>query len=244
VPYRKGRPLVDGSIFFRIASDLTFYPCEVLAYSFYRLYYHSRIRGRSRLAALKQAILVSNHTTFLDPVLMSAAVFFRRTYHTLLEATVLSPFLGTFTRLLGGFAVPDTADGPERLLAGCRDALKRRRFIHIYPEGECYVYNNRVKRFRRGAFLLAAQLNVPVVPIATVFHHGWPGTARPRIELVVLKPLYPADFITYTDAGRINPSSLAAFSTKARSVIQAEIDRRGGTGAYFRGHMARIKGVN
>ncbi|MDR1786311.1 MAG: 1-acyl-sn-glycerol-3-phosphate acyltransferase, partial [Spirochaetaceae bacterium] len=184
---------MDGSIFFRIASDLTFYPCEVLGYAFYRCFYHSKIRGRSRLRGIKKAILVSNHTTFLDPLLMSAAVFFRRTYHTLLEATVLSPFLGTFTRLLGGVPVPFDGDGPDRLIEGCKAAFKYRRFIHFYPEGECYLYSNQVRRFRQGAFFLAARLNVPVVPMATIFHRQGPGSSRPQVELVVLNPIYPKD---------------------------------------------------
>jgi 1-acyl-sn-glycerol-3-phosphate acyltransferase len=82
MPYKPGRPLTDRSIFFTIAAHLTFYPVEFIAYGFYRCYYHSKITGRTKLQGLKKAILVSNHTTFLDPVLMGAAVQFRRTYHT------------------------------------------------------------------------------------------------------------------------------------------------------------------
>jgi 1-acyl-sn-glycerol-3-phosphate acyltransferase len=244
MPYKPGRPLIDTSFFFRAASHLTFYPCEALGYAFYRCYYHSRITGRSKLIPLKKAILVSNHTTFLDPVLMSAAVIFRRTYHTLLEATVKAPFLGTFTRLLGGVPVPGGRDGPERMIEGCRAALQQFRYIHFYPEGECYLYSRDVRRFRQGAFLAAARLDVPVVPLATIFHEGLPGTARPRIELAVLDPLYPKDFIAYNNEGEIVPESVSAFSRAARQAIQAEIDKRGGTGKYFKGRMARIEGLN
>ena len=244
MPYKPGRPIVDTSIFFRAASCLTYYPVVALAYAFYRWYYHSRIIGRSKLIPLKKAILVSNHTTVLDPVLMSAAVFFRRTYHTLLESTVKSPFLGTFTRLLGGIPVPRGSDGPERLVQGCHEAFKYYRYIHFYPEGECFLYNNRVRRFRQGAFLAAAMLNVPVVPLATVFYEGACGTSRPRIKLVVLDPLYPGDFIARNDAGEIIPATVSAFSNAVRKRIQQEIDRRGGTGKYFKGQMARIGGLN
>jgi 1-acyl-sn-glycerol-3-phosphate acyltransferase len=175
---------------------------------------------------------------------MSAAVIFRRTYHTLLEATVKAPFLGTFTRLLGGVPVPGGRDGPERKIEGCRAALQQFRYIHFYPEGECYLYNRDVRRFRQGAFLAAARLDVPVVPMATIFHEGLPGTSRPRIELAVLDPLYPKDFIAYNAKSEIIPESISAFSRAARQAIQAEIDKRGGTGKYFKGRMARIEGLN
>jgi 1-acyl-sn-glycerol-3-phosphate acyltransferase len=215
-----------------------------LSYAFFRCYYHSRIIGRSKLIPLKKAILISNHTTVLDPVLISAAVFFRLTYHTLLEGTVKFPFLGTFTRLLGGIPVPLGSDGTARLVHGCGEAFKYRRYIHFYPEGECFLYNNKVRRFRQGAFLTAALLDVPVVPLATVFYEGFCGTPRPRVELVVLDPLYPGDFIARNDAGEIIPASVSAFSSAARKRIQEEIDRRGGTGKYFKGQMPRIGGLN
>jgi 1-acyl-sn-glycerol-3-phosphate acyltransferase len=235
---------VDTSFFFRWASHLTFFPVEVIAFTFCRLYYHAKIRGRGKLLPIKKAILVSNHTTLLDPVLMDATVFFRCAYQTLLEATVKSPFLGTFTRLLGGLPIPRGRDAPERLVAGCEHAFKSRRYIHFYPEGECYLYNRQVRRFRQGAFLIAARLNVPVVPLATVFHEGNPGTSRPRVELVVLDPLYPKDFIRYTDAGEMIPDSISLFSNTTRRLIQSEIDKRGGTGKYFKGQMPRMEGIN
>jgi hypothetical protein len=60
----------------------------------------------------------------------------------------------------------------------------------------------------------------------------------------VLNPIYPEDFVAYTETGRIIPTTLSAFSARARAMIQEEIDKRGGTGDFYRGHMARIKGVN
>jgi hypothetical protein len=85
---------------------------------------------------------------------------------------------------------------------------------------------------------------VPVVPLATVFHEGYPGTSRPRVELVVLDPLYPKDFIRYNKVGEMLPDSVALFSQTARQRIQAEIDKRGGTGKYFKGQMPRLEGIN
>jgi 1-acyl-sn-glycerol-3-phosphate acyltransferase len=132
----------------------------------------------------------------------------------------------------------------ERLCRGCEEALRRWPFVHFYPEGECYLYNNTVRRFRLGAFWAAAKIDVPVVPMATVFHPGHPGTSRPRVELVVLEPLYPKDFIQYDEAGIVNPESVTAFANAARTRIQAEIDKRRGTGAYYKGAMPRLESIN
>jgi 1-acyl-sn-glycerol-3-phosphate acyltransferase len=255
--YKRGDPLIDNSFLFRISSTLTFYPVWHIAQLVNLILYSTSYENRSKLRKFKgRAVLVSNHTTLLDPVLVSGAMLPERTWHTLLEKTVETPFLGTFTRLLGGLPLPPGGRGIERIVESCQDIFKRRRFIHFYPEGECYRYNQRIMPFKTGAFFVAARLNIPVFPLLTVFSEGLlkPKTFFARkfpVEcMVTLDPVYPASYIRYDSDGSILMASVKEFAEAVRVIMQNEIDRRrgadsrAGTQAYFKGQMPRIKGIN
>ena len=104
----------------------------------------------------------------LDPGILAYAIWPRRAYYTMLEETALIPFLGTFTRLLG--AIP-LVRGPRAIVRqerGFDDAIRHLGLLHFFPEGECYLRNQQVMPFHRGAFHIACRRSLPVVPIAIV----------------------------------------------------------------------------
>ena len=240
--YKRGGPLINTKTVLRAASALVFYPLEILAYAIYFALYRSQIIGRTKLSAYKKAVLVSNHTTFLDPVLISAAVFPRRSYHTLLESVVLVPFLGTLCRLLGGVPVPPGVRSMYRLPSECAHALNCFRFIHFYPEGECYIRNQDVFPFHTGAFFTAAELDAPVIPLATVFVPDKTGK-KPRIRLYVLDAVEPARFnCKDPKTGKTDMKAVRIFANHVHDLIQNEINRRGGTRQFYKGAMPRIVG--
>ncbi|MDR0377380.1 MAG: 1-acyl-sn-glycerol-3-phosphate acyltransferase [Spirochaetaceae bacterium] len=239
--YKHGNPPIGTSVFFRIASALTFYPIWCVAqFLINGIMHKTRYVNCGILRACRRAILVSNHTTFLDPVLMSGAALPHLMWQSLLEPTVETPFLGTFVRLLGGFPIPEGVS-MQHLQAVCETGFRYRRFIHFYPEGECYLYNQRIQPFKDGAFYLSAVMDVPIIPMVTVFSGDFP---RPKETLVVLEPVYPAGYIRRNRAGRVNMQSVREYSDAVRALMQAEIDRRGGTQALFKGRLDRITGIN
>jgi 1-acyl-sn-glycerol-3-phosphate acyltransferase len=250
MPYKHGRPLIDTSLPFRLATAWTFYTVWPIAQVINIALHATSYENTRKLARFSRAILVSNHTTFFDPVMISGAMLPRRTWQTLLEKTVETPCLGTLTRLLGGVPLPQGKTGPKHLLDLCETAFKYRRFIHFYPEGECLLYNQRIAEFKPGAFLLAGELNIPVIPLVTVLSAGrfkprsfW-GRMRPKEKLVVLDPVYPASYIKRDAQGEIQIDSVKQYAQAVRRIMQDEIDARHGTQAFFRGRMERIKGIN
>jgi 1-acyl-sn-glycerol-3-phosphate acyltransferase len=46
------------------------------------------------------------------------------------------------------------------------------------------------------------------------------------------------------EKGEFTSDSIREFAELIRKKMQAEIDKRGGTSAFYRGKMERIKGVN
>jgi len=250
MPYKHGRPVIDLSPFFRIASAWGFYLTIPIAFLVNFSMFLTRYKHRYRIYNIKKAITVSNHTTFLDPVKIAALVLPRLIFQTLLEATVEFPILGTYTRILGGVPIPRGLKGYRKILEICERALKTRRFLHFYPEGECFLYNQQIKEFKPGAFLIAAELDIPIVPLVTVFSEGpfkawsfW-GRSLPIETLVVLEPVYPSQYVKQDEKGEATTESIREFAETVRKKMQAEIDRRGGSSAFSRGQMNRIKGLN
>jgi 1-acyl-sn-glycerol-3-phosphate acyltransferase len=70
------------------------------------------------------------------------------------------------------------------------------------------------------------------------------ASRRPKETLVVIEPVYPGAYIRRNSVGRINMQSVREYASAVRVIMQAEIDRRGGTQAFFRGKLNRIAGIN
>ncbi len=216
------------------------------------LVFRLRVKGREHLRRAGPLVLVSNHTLVVDPGVIAHVIHPRRTYFTMLEETALMPLLGTFVRLLGAVPIPESPASMRILEGELRGALRELGSVHFFPEGECYLWNQEIRPFHPGAFFLACRLSVPVAPITTVLHERrWFGrscfrlcgrTLRlpPRVTVVVGRPLEPERFLARAgSAGSLRGAALA-MSRHARQVMQAAIDREGGSKRLFRGQMARL----
>ena len=250
MPYRRGRPLIDTSLPFRIAAMLTFYIVWPVAQLVNLVMFSTCYANTGKLRHFRRAVLVSNHTTFLDPVKISGAMLPRRTWQTLLEVTVESPVVGTLTRLLGGVPLPPGHSGLQRILDSAETLFRFRRFLHFYPEGECFLYNQQLREFKPGAFFVAAELDIPVIPLVTVFSnghfspHSLLGRILPREKLVVMDPIFPSAYIRRNEKGEADIDSVRELAEIVRQLMQAEINKRNGSSAFYKGRLERVKGIN
>jgi len=248
--YKHGRPVIDLSFQFRFASVLGFYLTIPISFFVNFLMFFTRYKNRFRIYNIRKAITVSNHTTFLDPVKIAALVMPRLIFQTLLEPTVEFPYLGTYIRILGGVPIPRGISGYRKIVEICERAFKYRRYLHFYPEGECFLYNQKINEFKPGAFIIAAELDVPVIPMVTVFSNGlfkprsFLGRSLPLETLVILEPEYPSNYVKRDENGELTADSIREFAEAVRHKMQAEIDKRKGSSDFYKGQMERIKGLN
>lgn len=189
--------------------------------------YGLSIYGRRHLPE-KNAILISNHVFFLDPNLIAGAIFPKRTYFSVMEETFSMPFFGMFIRLLGAFPLPNRNPLPI-VFPKVKKAI-RRQLVHFFPEGVLYNHNQRIKPFRPGAFYLAYQLHVPVIPMTTVLTYRRIGGKKltflpPKVTIVIGKAVHPGQF----DDGVRTPRQIArSMAEHMRSIMQETIDRCAG----------------
>jgi 1-acyl-sn-glycerol-3-phosphate acyltransferase len=211
------------------------------------LVYRLRIKGREHLRQIQSGLLVSNHTLVVDPGIIAHVILPRRTYFTMLEETACIPLLGTFVRLLGAIPIPSSSSTMRILERAIRKNLGDLHFLHVFPEGECHLWNQQIQDFQPGVFFLACRLQLPVVPITTVLHQQrWLGRVSfhfarrevrvpPRVTVVVGEPIYPSG----KQGGSVKREAVE-LSHKVRSIMQRTIDSEGGSKSLSRGPMPRI----
>lgn len=122
------------------------------------------VTGRERLDAARPAIVVANHQSALDPIVLASLL--RRDF------TVVAKKEARFDpRALLGSAVLDPvyidrgdSERARASLAAIADRIKAGTSLVIFPEGTRSV-TPTLGPFRKGAFHLAAATGAPVVPI-------------------------------------------------------------------------------
>jgi len=244
--YKRGEKILTYSSSF-IPATVTFHFILLLVVLFNRLIFRLRIEGRERLRGVASALLVSNHTLVLDPGIIAHVLRPQRTYFTMLEDTACIPLLGTFVRLLGAIPIPTRAAAMRSLERTIRRNLEDLHFVHVFPEGECYLWNQEVRDFQLGAFYLACRLGLPVVPVTTVLHERrWLGRTTfhfagrtfrvpPQVTAIIGEAMYPK-----TTAGGALKHEAAEMSRKTRWIMQRTIDQLGGSKSLSKGKMPRL----
>lgn len=142
-------------------------------------YWKVRVTGRDRLPWRGPAVLVANHASLIDILVLFA--LFRPYKWVSKESNFKLPFVGWNMRL--NDYVPLRRGDRESvmtMLARCSKLLGRGNPVLFFPEGT-RSKDGRLQAFKDGAFELAIEHDVPVIPIAV---HGT-GRALPKHGMVL-----------------------------------------------------------
>jgi 1-acyl-sn-glycerol-3-phosphate acyltransferase len=153
-----------------------------------------RVRGRERLPS-GPCVLVANHQSMADVV---AAMGLFHPFKFVSKVSLFSlPLVGwmmtmaRYVRLERGHA-----GSTRNMMIDCRRWLRRGVPVLIFPEGT-YAPGPSLLPFKRGAFVLAVEERVPLVPVAIrgsaelIQGDGPWLNARSRIDVEVLPPIHP-----------------------------------------------------
>lgn len=146
-------------------------------------------------------LVVSNHQSFFDPVLLSLGLP-RETHHMARDTLFNHPGFGAFIRYWNAFPVKRGAAD----LGAIRESVKRLRegaVLIVYPEGT-RTRDGRIGPMHAGMMLIARRAGVPIVPaLVCGAYQVWPREARwPVIRPVLAAygaPIPPAVYGDLTD---------------------------------------------
>lgn len=123
--------------------------------------------GEEILNSNRPAVFITNHQTELD-VLLLGWIWPQHCSVTAKKSLRKVPFLGWFMTLSGTIFI-DRVDRSQAMKAfeGAATAMKeKRQSVLIFPEGtRSYSAEPMLLPFKKGAFHLAVQAGVPIVPI-------------------------------------------------------------------------------
>lgn len=183
-----------------------------------RAYFGLELRGVEHIPAEGAVIIAPNHQSFADPPLMTIPIR-RPVYYMAWRRLFRIPLFGRLIRLLRAFPV----DVEARDWLALREAVRLLRAgeaVMIFPEGGRSL-DGDVGEFKPGAFRLAAQLHVPVLPVTIAgADRCWPyGRAWPRpgrITITYHRPL--------TADARLEPRAAAEdLAERVRAAIAAAL---------------------
>lgn len=117
----------------------------------------------------KPAVFIANHTSFLD-ILMTTMMHPRIVLLTN-KWVWRSPVFGAVVRMGEYYPV---ADGAEGSLEPLKDLTDRGYSVLVFPEGT-RSYDDKIKRFKKGAFYIAEKLELDIVPVVL---HGVHNTMQ------------------------------------------------------------------
>ncbi|MGD9902446.1 MAG: AMP-binding protein [Vicinamibacterales bacterium] len=126
-----------------------------------------QVRGLEHLPASGPYLLCPNHQGFLDPFVLGGVLPYR-TFSAMFAVGAAeyfqSPLMAWVARQINVVPVdPDAALVPA-MKAGAF-GLRHGKVLLLFPEGERSI-DGAVKRFKKGAPILARHLQVPIVPVA------------------------------------------------------------------------------
>ena len=107
----------------------------------------------------EQAIIISNHSSFID--ILMAGKYVPRIVYLVNDWVFHSPFFGKFAQIFGFFPV---SDGAESGVDHLKNRIGNHFSVMVFPEGT-RSYTNEIGRFKKGAFFLAEQLQLPIQPM-------------------------------------------------------------------------------
>ncbi len=156
-----------------------------------------RLEGRERLPWRGPAVLVANHLSMLD-ILVLYGLF--RPFKWVAKAELFRVPIVGWNMSLNDY-VPlwrGDRDSIRRMMDRCRTHLARGTPVLLFPEGT-RSRDGRMQPFKDGAFRLAVEAGCPVIPIAvTGTFDSLPKTGvvirnRMRAHVRVLDPISPAE---------------------------------------------------
>ena len=159
--------LLNAVVAFYIFMLVPEYLLRFVAFLMARLVYRFRVRGDENIPAEGAAILVCNHVSFIDPVLLMAAS--PRPIRFIMDHEIFKlPILGAFFRLAKAIPIaPQKVDARiyEQAFVRAKGVLDDGDLLCIFPEGGI-TKTGEMGEFKRGVMKLLESNPVPLVPLA------------------------------------------------------------------------------
>lgn len=182
-----------------------YYICKLLAQALFLCLSRWDIRGTEAVPRSGPLIIVTNHLSIIDPVLLTASIPRQIVFMAKEELFWPDYLLSPFMRLYGAFPVRRGQPDREALRQAER-TLARGLALGMFPEGT-RSRSRQIQAGHPGTSLIALRSGAPILPVGLAGTEKVTGVAsvlrRPRLLVRVGKP-----FFLPKPEGKLNASQL------------------------------------
>ena len=171
--------------------------------AFCKVFLKLEVSGDEQLEKLKRPYIVCpNHQSFIDPIIVTSnysAETVRNTFAVGATEFFQSSFMKYVARMMNTVAIdPDTQ--LLKAMKASATGLKHGKVLNIFPEGE-RAFDGDLHEFKKGAAILATELDLPIVPVALDGLYKVWGRSSSKISFSKVKihfgtPFYAKEIIT------------------------------------------------
>jgi len=195
--------------------------CQLVLLVLFSLLFHIRIVHRKRLPARGGALIVSNHQSYLDPILVAMGT--QRPLHPMARETLFR--FRPFAMLIrSAYAFPVRRASAD--LGAIREAMRRLKdgaAVLMFPEGT-RTRDGSIAPLQAGLITIAGRAGVPIVPaVIEGAFEAWPRTCwlpRPHTIRVAYGEPLSAEEVAAGD-----PETLIKVLWHRMQDLQAELRR-------------------
>lgn len=133
-----------------------------------RLLFRMEVKGREVLTQLEPPYLICpNHQSYIDPFLVCSVYprsVLRNVFHVGASMYFTNAAMAQLARLINVVPIDPDVQLLRAMRAGAA-GLRAGKILNIYPEGQ-RSFDGQLQEFKKGAAILATELNIPIVPVA------------------------------------------------------------------------------
>ncbi|MCK5595404.1 1-acyl-sn-glycerol-3-phosphate acyltransferase [bacterium] len=166
---------------------------KIIFYIFCKIYFRLEIRGADNVPKKGGVLVASNHSSFLDPVIVGVGIF-RSTYYLTKQSLLDIPVLGLLIKALHTIPVKREQVGISTFKKLIK-SLNSKKAVILFPEGTRST-DGKLGQGKLGVGMLALKTGVPIVPVyidgaAKAFPKHGKWIQPKKIRVVFGKPIMP-----------------------------------------------------
>jgi len=166
-------PFLDKSFKFNFIRFFVYIMLYTIIFFLSILRFGIKIEGRKNLRKYKElfkngAMTISNHVQRWDFIFVALAIRFRKLYFPAWKEH-LKGRDAPLIRLAGGIPIPEGIQTMKCFNRAFDEIVKKKIWIHAYPESTRFDYFNYVRPFKKGVFSMAHRYNLPIIPLAICY---------------------------------------------------------------------------
>lgn len=200
-----------------------FYKIVIIIMRLYlRIFNRWTIIGRENIPQQGPLVLIGNHVSYWDPVILACSV--NREVHFMAKTELFNvPIFSQIIKWLHAF--PVKRGSPDRnALRTSSEILNNGKVLGLFPEGT-RSKTGELLPFQPGAALLALRAKAAIVPIMMLGSRStFPLTIRGKIEVRIGEPMYFNELVEQKISGEELEKATLAIREKMLSLLK-EVQR-------------------